>query len=198
MQCSNTVHRFTYNVATFRRTQMYVTPEQVSASGKAGVESLIGLANAQFAAYERLWALNLNATKTVFEDSVNYARAVLGAKDVQEVVNLSASAAQPAIEKALAYSRKVYEVSSQTQGELTKLVEAQAAEVNRNMSALLDKFAKNAPAGSDVAVMAVKSALAAANTAYDSFSKVAKQANEIAEANLTAAANAASPKKKAA
>jgi phasin family protein len=170
---------------------MYVTPEQVSASGKAGVESLLGLANAQFAAYERLWALNLNITRTAFEDSVNYARAVMGAKDVQEVVNLSAAAAQPALEKALAYSRQVYEVSSQAQGEVTRVMEAQAAEVNRNMSSMLDKLAKNAPAGSDVAVAAVKSALAAANTAYDSFSKVAKQANEIAEANLAAAANAA-------
>jgi phasin family protein len=177
---------------------MYVTPEQVSATGKAGIESLLGLANAQFAACERLWNLNLTATKSAFEDSVNYARAVLGAKDVQEVVNLSAAATQPAIEKALAYSRKVYEVSTQTQGEVTKLVEAQAAEMNRNMAALLDKFAKSAPAGSDVAVAAVKSALAAANTAYDSFSKVAKQANEMAEANFAAAANVATPKKKVA
>ena len=114
------------------------------------------------------------------------------------MVNLSAAAAQPALEKALAYSRKVYEVSTQTQGEVTKLVEAQAAEMNKNMVSLLDKFAKNAPAGSDVAVAAVKSALAAANTAYDSLSKVAKQANEIAEANFTAAANAANGKRKAA
>ena len=175
---------------------MYVTPEQVSASGKAGVEALVSLANAQLAAYERLSSLSLDATRSAFEDSVNYARAVLGAKDVQEVVNLSAAAAQPALEKALAYSRKVYEVSTQTQGEFTKLMEAQAAEANRNMAALLDKFAKNAPAGSDVAVAAVKSAIAAANTAYDSFTKVAKQASEIAEANMSAAANAAKDVKK--
>ena len=69
---------------------MYVTPEQVSASGKAGVEALLGFANAQFAACERLWALNLNATKTAFEDTMNYARAVTTAKDPQELVNLSA------------------------------------------------------------------------------------------------------------
>jgi phasin family protein len=175
---------------------MYVTPEQVSASGKAGVEALLGLANAQFAAYERLWELNLNATKSVFVDTMNYARAVTSAKDPQEVVNLSAAAAQPALEKALAYSRQVYEVSSKAQGEFTRVMEEQAAEVNRSMVALLDKLAKNAPAGSDVAVAAVKSAIAAANTAYDSFSKVAKQASEMAEANLNAAATAARDVKK--
>lgn len=179
---------------------MYVTPEQVSASGKAGVEALLGLANAQLAAYERISALNLDATRTAFEDGVNYARALLGAKDVQELMNLSSSAAQPTMEKALAYTRKVYEVSSQVQAEFTKLVEAQAAEANRNMAAMLDKLAKNAPAGSDVAVAAVRSAIAAANTAYDSFSKVAKQASELAEANINAATTAArdATKKKAA
>jgi hypothetical protein len=60
----------------------------------------------------------------------------------------------------------------------------------------LDKFAKNAPAGSDVAVAAVKSALAAANSAYDSLTKVAKQATEIAEANIAAATAAVGKEKK--
>src|SRR4051812_8944103 len=101
---------------------MYVTPEQVSASGKAGVDTLLGLANAQFAACERLWELNLNATKSAFEDTMNYARALTSAKDPQEVVNLSAAATQPAIEKALAYSRQVYEVSSKAQGEFTRVM----------------------------------------------------------------------------
>jgi len=42
-------------------------------------------------------------------------------------------------------------------------------------------------AGSDVAVAAVKSMLAAGNAAYDNFTKVTKQATEIAEANVAAA-----------
>jgi len=81
----------------------------------------------------------------------------------------------------------VYEVTSGTQAEMTRFMESQAAEYNRSVVGLLDKFAKNAPAGSDVAVAAVKSALAAANSAYDSMTKVAKQATEIAEANFAAA-----------
>jgi hypothetical protein len=42
----------------------------------------------------------------------------------------------------------------------------------------------------------VKSALAAANTAYESFNKVAKQATEIAEANFAAATSSAKESKK--
>ncbi|HLX79262.1 MAG TPA: phasin family protein, partial [Burkholderiales bacterium] len=92
-----------------------------------------------------------------------------------------------AIEKAIAYSKSVYEVSTQTGTELTKAAERRVAEWNENFVSLLDKAAKNAPAGSDVAVSAVKQMLAAANSAYDNFNKVAKQATEIAEANVAAA-----------
>jgi phasin family protein len=170
---------------------MYITPEQITASSKAGVDAFLGLAKAQFAALERLSAINLTASRAVLEDTAGYTRALFGAKDLQEVANINAAAAQPVLEKALAYSRSVYEVSTSVQGDYTKVFEAQTAEASRNMAALLDKFAKSAPAGSDVAVAAVKSALAAANSAYDSFTKVAKQATEIAEANMTAAAAAA-------
>jgi adenine-specific DNA methylase len=84
----------------------------------------------------------------------------------------------------------VYEIASQSQEEFSKLFEAQIAELNKNLATALDKAAKSAPAGSDVAVAAVKSAIAAANSAYDSVSKAAKQVAEIAEANVAAATNA--------
>ena len=166
---------------------MYATPEQFAAANKASVDALFSIAQAQFAAFERLSALNFNTTKTVFEDGVNQAKALMSIKDAQEFVNLSATSAQPALEKVIAYSRNVYEVATQTQAEVTKLAEAQAAEVNKTVVSLMDKLSKNAPAGSDVAVAAVKSAMAAANSAYDSFTKVVKQATDMAEANVTAA-----------
>lgn len=178
---------------------MYFTPEQFAVTNKAGVETILGFANSQFAAFERLAALNLSAAKAAFEESVGHAKALLGAKDIQEYASLNSATAQPTIEKTIAYSRGLYEVASQTQGELAKFVETQAAEFNKNLVGLLDKVSTNAPAGSDVAVAAVKSALAAANTAYDSFNKVAKQATEIAEANFSAATSAAkeAPRKRA-
>ena len=90
----------------------------------------------------------------------------------------------------MAYSRSLYEIAAQTQEEISKVVEAQFTETNKNVASVLDKAAKNAPAGSDVAVAAVKSAIAAANSAYDSISKAAKQVAEIAEANVAAATSA--------
>ena len=169
---------------------MLTTPEQLATANKANVEAMLTLANTAFASAERFAALNLNTARAVLEDSVNNAKTLLGAKDLQEVISLQATLAQPSVEKAVAYSRSVYEISAQTQEEFSKLVEAQFAEVNKNVAATLDKAAKSAPAGSDVAVAEVKSAIAAANSAYDTMSKAAKQVAEIAEANVAAATNA--------
>ena len=166
---------------------MYVTPEQIQATTKANVDAILSLATSQFAAIEKFASLNANAVKAAFEDSIANARALAGAKDVQELVNLQSTFAQPAIEKAIAYSKSMYEVSTQTNTEFTKATERRVSEWNENFVTLLDKAAKNAPAGSDVAVSAVKQMLAAANSAYDNFNKVAKQATEIAEANVAAA-----------
>jgi phasin family protein len=166
---------------------MYVTPEQFQAANKANVEAVLSLAATQFAAMEKLANLNASAIRAAFEDSLANTRALLGAKDVQEFVNLQSTLAQPAIEKAIAYSKSAYEVATEANGELSKMAEKRIAEWNENFVSILDKATKNAPAGSDVAVAAVKSMLAAANSAYDNLNKVAKQATEIAEANVTAA-----------
>jgi len=177
---------------------MYVTPDQVSAVGKANVEAALGFAQSGFATLEKLSALNFNATKSVFEDSMSHAKALMNVKDVQDLVNVNVAATQPAIEKMIAWQRSVYELASQSQAEYTRYFEAQAQELNKSTASYLEKFAKNAPAGSDVAIAAVKSAMAAANSAYDSMTKAAKQATEMAEANMAAVTAAATPKKKAA
>ena len=166
---------------------MYVTPEQIQSANKANVETLLAVANTQFAAFEKLANISAGAVKSAFEDSINNTRALLGAKDVQEFVTLQNAFAQPAIEKAIAYSKSVYEVATEANSELSKVAERRVSEWNEGFVNLLDKVSKNAPAGSDVAVAAIKSMLAASNSAYDNLTKVARQATEIAEANVSAA-----------
>ena len=154
---------------------MNATTEQFASANKATVETLLTVANTAFASAERLAALNLNTARAMLEDSVANAKALLGVKDVQQLIAMQTTLAQPAVEKAVAYSRSVYEIATQTQEELSKVVESQFSEMNKTVATALDKAAKNAPAGSDVAVAAVKQAIAAANSAYDSMTKAAKQ-----------------------
>jgi len=169
---------------------MNAMTEQLASANKANVETLLSVANTAFASAERLAALNLNTARAMLEDSVASAKSLLAVKDVQQLMAMQTTLAQPAVEKAVAYSRSAYEIATQTQEELSRIVESQFAELNKNIASALDKAAKNAPAGSDVAVTAVKSAIAAANSAYDSMNKAAKQVADMAQANVAAATSA--------
>ena len=169
---------------------MFATPEQFAAANKASVEAMLSLANTALASAERIAALNLNTARSLLEDGVANTKAILGAKDPQEAMAVQASLAQPNVEKAVAYTRSVYEISAQSKEEVSKLLEGQFGDFQKQVAGLLDKAAKSAPAGSDVAVNAVKSAIAAATSAFDSMNKAAKQVAEIAEANVAAATNA--------
>ena len=152
---------------------MYVSPDQIQSTNKSNVEALLSVASMQFSALEKLATLSSTALKGAFEDALANARALASAKDAQEFFNLQASFAQPAIDKAITYSKSIYEVAAQTNAELSKLAEKRVAEWNDNFVSLLDQAAKNAPAGSDVAVTAVKQMIAAANSAYDNLTRAA-------------------------
>ncbi|NTV70569.1 MAG: phasin family protein [Azonexaceae bacterium] len=169
---------------------MSINPEQFAAANKAAVDSLLSVANTALASAERIASLNLETARSVLEDSVSGAKALMGAKDPQEALSIQASLAQPSVEKAVAYSKSVYEISTETQEQLAKMVEAQFGDFQKNVASMLEKAAKSAPAGSDVAVAAVQSAIAAANSAFDNMRKTAKQVTELAQSNVAAATSA--------
>jgi len=169
---------------------MFKTPEQFAAANKASVDAMLSLANTALASAERFAALNLNTARTMLEDGVANTKAILAAKDPQEAMAVQASLAQPNVEKAVAYGRSLTEISAQSKEEVAKLLEGQFGDFQKQVATLLDQAAKSAPAGSDVAVAAVKSAIAAATSAFDNMNKAAKQVADIAEANVTAATNA--------
>lgn len=170
---------------------MSFTPEQVAAAHKANLETLFGLTTKAFEGVEKLVELNMQVVKTTLAENVEHAKRTLTARDAQELMALQVSMIQPVAEKAVAYSRHVYEIAADTQSEFTRVAEAQLAESSRNVQSLVDNFAKNAPAGSESTVAIVKSAISAANNAYESVQKATKQAVEIAESNFQAAATAA-------
>ena len=169
---------------------MITNPEQFAAANKASVDAMLSLANTALASAERIAALNLNTARSMLEDGMANTKAMIGAKDPREAMTLSAAQIQPAVEQIVAYNRSLYEISAQTKEEVSKQLESQFGDFQKQVSSLMEKAAKNAPAGSDVAVAAVKSALEAASSAFDNMKNIVKQAAEIAEANIATASNA--------
>lgn len=169
---------------------MITTPAQVAEFQKTQVDALFALSHTLFDATEKMVDLNLAATKALMEESADKAQSLLSVKDVQELLTMTSAMAQPALDKAVSYSRNVYGIASGAGADVSKIVETQIATSNKKFAELIEVAAKNAPTGSEPAVSLVKSALAAANTAYDTFNKAAKQAVDVAESNFTAATNA--------
>ena len=163
-----------------------LTAEQLIAAQKANVETLFGLTNKAFEGVEKLVELNLQVAKAALGEAGDTARAALSVKDAQELMALQASLLQPSAEKAAAYSRHVYDIAAATNAEVGKAVEAQVADAQKKFIGLVDTASKNAPAGTENAVALVRSAVAAANNAFESVQKAAKQAADVAEANFQA------------
>ncbi len=168
-----------------------LTAEQVLASHKANVETLFGLTTKAFEGVEKLVELNVTASRAALAEAANHTKSVLSVKDAQELLALQASLLQPLAEKTAAYSRHVYDIASGTGAEFSKAFEGQFADAQGKFLGVVDNAAKNAPAGSEAAVAVMKSAVSAANNAFESVQKAVKQASDIAEANFNAVTSTA-------
>jgi phasin family protein len=176
---------------------MYQSPEQFMQFGKSSLEAALSLANITLQSTERLIGLQLNTVKEALDESITRAKALSEVKNVQELMSLQSGTAQPNLEKVLAYSRSVYEVAADAQTQINKVMEERIGKMTGEVMAAVDKAVQTAPAGSEAAVAAFKSAVTAANTAYDTLSKVSREAADLAMNNATAqAAKAAAAKRK--
>ena len=177
---------------------MYNATEQFAEMNKAGYDNAVKLASLSLEKAERLAKLNLQAAKVALEQGVSSANAVASIKDVQQFVAVRAKLTEAGVQNALGYSRGVYQIASEAQADFSALAEQAWATYTKGMAAWVEKAAKNAPAGSDVAVTALKSTVAATTAAFDQFSKATKQVVSFADASMRAAsANAANVAKAA-
>ncbi len=161
-----------------------LTVEQVMASHKANIETLVGLTSKAFEGVERIVELNMTASKAALAEAGDHAKAILSVKDAQELLTLQSGLMQPLAEKTAAYNRHLYDIASGSAAEFTRAFEEQAADNQKKFMGLVDNAAKNAPAGTETAVAVMKSTVAAANNALESVQKAVKQATEVAESNF--------------
>ena len=167
---------------------MYNATEQFAAFNQANVSNAIKLASLSIENAEKLVQLNINAAKLAIAQAVEGAQAAASVKDVQELVALRAKLAEVGVQSATGYSRTLYELSSEAQAGYSALAEQSWADYTKGVAAWVEKASQSAPAGSDVAVNALKSTFAASTAAFDQFQKASKQVMNLADASMRAAA----------
>jgi phasin family protein len=168
-----------------------LTPEQMLAAQKANVETLFGLTQKAFEGMEKLVELNLQLARAAMTDAADGTRAVMSVKDAQELLALQQKMLQPTAEKAAAYGRQAYDIASAAGAEVAKVAEAQMADLQKAMMSMMESATQNAPAGSESAVAMVKSAMTAAQNAFEGVQKASKHAASVAQANLQSMADTA-------
>ncbi|MCC4113769.1 phasin family protein [Aromatoleum toluclasticum] len=170
---------------------MIATTDTFASASRNALAAVETSTRSSFDTFERLVALNINASRSALEDSIATLSALLSVKTPNELVTVSATLVRPATEKTLAWFRSSYEILAQGVEEAAAPYENQYSEVNKAIGVALEKAAKSAPAGSEAAVAAVQSAIAAANSAYDSVNKATRKVIQFTEANVAATARAA-------
>lgn len=153
---------------------MPYTTEQLIATHQANAEVLQGLSLHVFSGLEKLVELNLAASKAAVTESFSHLQAVMGAKDPQQLLALQTGLFQPLSEKSASYSRHVNNIAAET-----------GAEFTRAFSAMVENVTANAPAGTETAVAAFKSAMSAGQKAIETAQGSAQKAVELAESNFT-------------
>ncbi|MGH8618878.1 MAG: phasin family protein [Burkholderiales bacterium] len=170
--------------------------DQISAAGKDNVDAALKLASLSVATAERLMRLQMEAAKAfVTEQSAN-AQALAGARDPESMLTMRSKLAEQAVERALGYSRSVYEIAAQTQHEIAGVMEERFNAMRQDMQGAMEEMFKNAPGGAEPALNAIKAAFASSQNAFDTMSKAAKQATDAAEANVKAIMSAANATKR--
>jgi phasin family protein len=169
--------------------EMNLTPEQIAAAQKANLETLTSLTNQALQSIEKLVELNMHIAKQSLGESMSSAKKALEVKDIQQLLAHQAEAVQPMAEKIMAYSRHLYELAHETQESFTKSAEKEFQAGQKKINALVEDWTKNAPAGSDAAVNAMKQAIASATNVYETSQKAVKHAVEVAQTNLSNAAS---------
>ena len=170
---------------------MSFNPEQLIAAQQANLAAATDLSKTVMAGFERVVELNMAASKAAFSESFTGLETLLAAKTPQDLLAVQASLAQPVYEKSAAYGRHLVDIATTTSAQLTKSTEGKMAEAQKAFTTVLENSLKNAPAGSDAAVAAIKSAIEAGNTAMENAQKAAKQAAQTAETNFKAATSQA-------
>jgi len=175
--------------------------DQLTAANEAAIEQFAHFAKLSVANAEKMTELGLGAARESVEFATGHAQSLAGARDVQEIFAINSSAVEPALKRAYAFSRGAFDTATETSDEVKRVFERQSAELNQAAIATLEEALKYAPAGSETVVGNVRSAFAAAQSAYDNAVSINKQfydnVEKAVEQNVATVKKAASKGKRA-
>jgi len=161
------------------------SPDPVAAA-KANLDAFFGFTGKVFEGVEKLAALNLQVVRSTLAEAYENMQKAHGTPEPQQWLTLQAGFSGPFAEKWLSYNQQVFDIASTTQADVAQLAQAQYERYNERFQAFVEEAAARAPAGSEAAVAAWKSALAATTTLYETLQKTGQHAVHVAGSQFEA------------
>lgn len=165
-----------------------INTEAFANAGKDAAADFAAVALTSFAGFEKLAKLNLDTAKSVLEGSLESIQAMASATTPEDVLGVQTQLAQPLAEKAAAYSRRVYEIASQTGVELSKVSKSKLADAQKIWGSAVESITQNAPAGSEAFLAVFKNAAA---TGEQALAQAQDQVTDVVAKTVKAAKPAA-------
>lgn len=164
--------------------------EKLAESQKANAQVMMTLVRTAFHGMEQLSALNLAASRELFNNSASGAQQLMEIKDPSQLTSVAGSMAQPNVDKLLEYSRGLYDLAANMQREITSVMEQQYSTMTQQATGLVGKGGVATPIAGDVFGAAMKQMMNASSTAFENISQMAKQMTDIVDTNVKAASSA--------
>jgi len=146
---------------------MATKPEQFSELHRKNMEAAMKLAQTSIENSQRIVALQVDVAKTLFQDSVDNAKALAAAKDPQQVVALRTHFTQETAQKMIAAAREIAEIGNSSRTEFSQLLTEQLASGSKDMMEAFQSFFSSLPGQNAHVMETMQQAMANANQAFE-------------------------------
>ena len=132
------------------------TVEHALVASRVEVHELEGSAGQAYAALETLLRLNMSTYRAILDESIGHVRALVAAKDVNELLHLQVGLFQALIVKSAVYGKHLFGLVSRTGVQFAQGVKIELTESRKVFSEVMDNIIENAPLGSESSIAAFK------------------------------------------
>jgi len=152
------------------------TEQQFNEVQKKSLEAAAQLAQLSIENTQRVIEVQVAVAKSLFEDSVNNAKALSGIKDPQEAVQLRTRFAQNSAEKVFAGAREITEIATKAQAQISKLVGEQLTNSSTEVLGAIQQMFQGLPIADPNTMNAIQSTLNTTRTAVEQLTRASSEA----------------------
>lgn len=116
----------------FGETTM-LTPEQLAAFQKAQLDAMHEMTTKYMSSVEMVTKLNMEHARSALQDTAEYSKQLMEAKDLQSLFMLNSNLMNPMVERSAAYGRSLQEIWAQVGSGISKMMHPHSAPAQGNV-----------------------------------------------------------------